>query len=155
MAVKMKTRKLNLVSVITGFRDEFITRFDRIDKKLEAHDENFEVINKKFDGIDKKFENNDRKFDSIDKKFENNDMKFDSIDKRFDAVDKRFTLLENKIDANTADIISGQEKIGATLDAMSVIMQKVQIIDHHENRITAVEREQKVMKVAIKNLKSI
>src|SRR5207247_8541026 len=98
------------------------------------------------DGVDKRFDGVDKRFDGVDKRF-------DGVDKRFDGVDKRFTILENKVDAHSADIIEGQQKYSAALDAVAGVLQQVLVVKDLEERVTTVEQDQTAMKTAIKYLK--
>lgn len=65
-------------------------RFDRIEARLDEHNNGFEEIDKRFDQIDKRF-------DQVDHHLAEHDRRFDQIDQRLDKLEGRVEALENDV----------------------------------------------------------
>lgn len=95
-----------ILEAIGQLRDDFGTRFD----KIEAQ----------FDGIDARFDRIDSRFDKIDSHFDRIDSRFDSIDSHFDKIEADISAIRTLVDIDLGkrldSLLEGQQAI---LDAMA------------------------------------
>jgi hypothetical protein len=83
------------------------SRFDRIEKRLDAHDAKFDQI--------------DRRFLSRSEELE---RRFVDVDKRFQAMDRRFDAIIDAVHSDTLEIMR----------SMTALHERVAVVEARQNR---------------------
>ena len=97
-------------------------------------------VDTRFDKIDERLNQMDKRMDAMDARFDQIDKRFDQIDKRFGQNDKRFDDVEKDVSDSLESIINYFSKsIGTNNVNKFKSKSHMQILENHENRISALE----------------
>ncbi|MCX6810565.1 MAG: hypothetical protein NTY30_02410 [Candidatus Berkelbacteria bacterium] len=119
---------------------------DKILKKLNDHDEQFEKIDKNFDLIGKKLKEHDKHFAEVDKKLDKHQVILENLVAKALGHDDKFVKIEEKIQAS-------QDRILEAIDSYAKKTTDVEIeqtatsamLIRHEDEIIKIK---KVVKLA-------